>query len=322
MYNLFKQCSLMICALFSLGAIANEALQAERQLNDDRKVDIKQYKWFGEAPKAKLVRVVNPYGSVTSRSSLVNGVELSAAIQKIGSNPPEHTIDISDNNGVTEIVISYPKGTIRNAKGQLTGRFDLGVWLPSWIRLEVKTDFGDIKVKKSASDIMAKTNTGKITIGTSGHVEAVSERGNISVDFYGERFRQPMKVLSRFGDVKVNMSQNARVILQARAAKDIKNNFGEYKAIAVLGDKKTLSATITKPTKHKIKPVELQLAANKGRLSISIADKITHKVIKTSPSFTANGKPNKGNLNNSKQNNTKIGGQSSVKSQNDLATAG
>ena len=306
----------MICALFSLGAFANETLAKETQI-DNRKVDVKQYKWFGDAPKSKIVRIVNPYGSVTSRSSMVNGVELSAAIQKIGDNPPQHTVDIKDNKGVTEIVISYPKGTIRNAKGQLTGRFDLGVWLPSWVRLEVETDFGDIKVKKSASDVIAQSNSGKIAIGTSGHVEALSESGNISVDLYGERFRQQMKAVSRLGDVKVNMSQDARLVIQASAAEDIKNNFSEYQSIKVSGDSKTLSAKITKPTKHKIKPVDFHVAANQGSISINIADKVTRKVEKTPPSFTVNGKPNKSNVKTSNK-----GGQSSINLQNELATVG
>lgn len=311
MYNFFKRCSLVICALFSLGAVADEVPV------DNRKVDVKQYKWFGDVPKSKIVRVFNPYGSVTSRSSMMGSVELSAAIQKIGDNPPQHTIDINDNNGVTEIVISYPKGTIRNAKGQLTGRFDLGVWLPSWVRLEVETDFGDIKVKKSASDVIAKSNSGKIAIGTSGHVEALSESGDISVDLYGERFREQMKIVSRLGDVKVNMSQDARLVITASAANSIKNNFAEYKAIKVSGDDKSLNAKITKSTSHKIQSVDLHLAANKGSLSITIADKVTRKVLKTPPSFTANGKLNKSNTNNSNK-----GGQSSVNSQSGLATVG
>lgn len=313
MFKFSKRCSslvyALICALFSLNIAANELII------NDRKVEISQYKWFGDVPKAKLVRVINPYGDVNSRSSLGNAVELSSAIQKIGDNPPEHKIDIKDVDGVTEIVISYPKDSIRDDQGRLTGRFDLGVWLPSLVRLEVETDFGDIKIKKSASDVIAKSNTGKISIGTSGHVEATSEHGNIMVDFYGERFRQKMKVVSRFGDVKVSMSQDTRLVLNASAAKAIKNNFDKYQAIEVSGDKHQLSAQITKPTKHKIQPVELYLAANKGSVDIKINDESNYKVRKTQPSFMAKDKLKE--MNNTKN---KPDGQSNVNSPSELAT--
>ena len=274
---LISQVFMLLSALGAFSTVAAE--QAVKQ--DNREVKIKQYKWFGDSPKAKRIRVINPYGNITSRTSYYSSVELSGAIQKIGKNPPQHQIDINDNNGVTEVVVSYPDG-IRNAMGQLAGRVDLGVWVPSWVSIELETDFGDIKVKKSASNITAKSNSGKISIGTSGLVEAQSDSGNISIDFYDERYRQSMKVVSKTGDVKVNLSQNAKVQIDAQSGHKISNNFADYPKVKVTKKDLGLNAKIAlvRPG-GKVKLTPLVLSAVKGKLKINIADTVSRKIKKT-----------------------------------------
>ena len=197
----------------------------------------------------------------------------------------------------TEIVISYPRD-IRNDKGQLTGRFDLGVWIPSYLILEVETDFGDIKVKKSASDVIAKSNSGKISIGTSGHINAQSDTGNVTVDFYGERFRDDMKVFSESGNVKVNMSQHAAMILSAKAGNKIKDNFKSYQAIEVKPQGKGLIARLASKFKHKA--VALELNAKQGNLSISVADEVSHTIKKTPVIYSVKDSKNKNKIKTNK----------------------
>ena len=299
-----------MCALLMGAAMAGEV-----PVEDNRKVVINSYKWQGDSPKAKLVRVINPYGSVSSRTTKMANVELSGVIQEIGDNPPQHQIEVKDVDGVTEVVVSYPQGAIRNAKGQLTGRFDLGVWVPSWVALEVETDFGDIKVKKSASDVTAKSTSGKISIGTSGHVQAHSQSGNVSVDFYGKTFRQGMKVSSQSGNVKVNMSKDARLVLTAKAGSKINNNFNEHQSVSVKQFGDELQARLTSDVTQKIKPVFLHLDAQQGNLSINIANDATYKVDKTPMMYSVNESNKKSKTNSVKDN------QSSVTPKAPLAAA-
>lgn len=143
-------------------------------------VTLEQYKYVGELPKAKKLRVINPFGNITSRSSSYDNIELSGVIQTIGDQGKEHTIDIRDVDGVTEVVVSYPKGNADDS-GQLFGRFDLGVWIPAYIDLELVTDFGDIKVKKSGSNVEARSHTGNIKLATSGHATGHSDSGKVVI---------------------------------------------------------------------------------------------------------------------------------------------
>jgi hypothetical protein len=58
-----------------------KSLAAEQQIIDDtRAVKIKQYKWYGDTPKAKRIRVINPFGNITSRTSTSASIELSGAL--------------------------------------------------------------------------------------------------------------------------------------------------------------------------------------------------------------------------------------------------
>jgi hypothetical protein len=259
--------------------------------SDERAVILEHYKWFGETPKAKLIRVINPFGSITTRNTTYDNIEVSGVIQRIGDNPGLHKIDIRDNKGVTEIVVSYPKGN-KNNKGQLTGRFDLGIWVPAWVTVDMATDFGDIKVKKHASNIIAKTQSGKISIGASGLVNASSVSGNISADLYGERFSHAMSIASQTGDVKVKISQKASVIIHAHSATPVKSNISDYQAIklARFGDNELIAqlAADNKPSS------KLQIAAEQGLLFIYIAKKPSYR-IKSVPRLLSRkrGDPNK-----------------------------
>ncbi|MCJ8267862.1 MAG: DUF4097 family beta strand repeat-containing protein [Psychrosphaera sp.] len=241
---------------------------------EQRTVKLEHYKWYGEAPKAKLVRVINPYGAISSRNTSYDNIEISGVIQKIGKSPAQHNIDIRDNNGVTEVVVSYPKGN-KNAQGQLSGRFDLGVWVPSWVNVEMITDFGDIKVKKHTSNITAKTISGKIKIGTTGLVQAQSDSGDITVDLFGDRFKKSMRVSSNKGDVKVSLVQTARVTVQAQSNQPIKHNLQAYQAIKVTElPGHAFKAQLAKADQT---ATDLQLSSMQGLLTVTIAKKAAYK---------------------------------------------
>jgi len=276
MFRYIKHASLLLFTLImaSTTVLAGNGTDADKSVDDNRKVIVKQYKWFGDSPKAKRIRVINPFGSITSRTTTYGTVELSGAIQKIGENPGIHHIEVKDNKGVTEVIVTYPNG-IRNDKGQLTGRFDLGVWVPSWVTLEFETDFGDIKVSKSASNVIARSNSGKIKVGTMGSIEASSNSGNIHVDLYAEKFKDDFNVNSDSGDISVKLSQHAKINLAATASEAVTHNFAEYSAISVAEKPFNLVANMAANSN---KAKQLKLTTKKGAVDIFVAAKPSHKV--------------------------------------------
>lgn len=272
--------------IVSLSIVQIPASATTTSLDDQRKVEVELYKWFGESPQAKLVRVINPYGSVSSRTASVSKVELSGAIQRIGDAPPQHHIEVKEQRGVIEVIVSYPPDSIRDAAGRLTGRVDLGVWIPSWVSLSVETDYGDIKVKKSASNITARSNSGKISIGTSGQVDAISDSGDIQLDLYAEKYRDSMRVYSRSGDIRVLVSQGAQLNLLAVAPQEIKHNFVDYQLIDVEKSTGSLQVrlgqgSLTRAGKAQINPVSMDLRTEHGDMSIRVMDQPSYQIAKT-----------------------------------------
>jgi hypothetical protein len=285
---------LVFSSAFALASTNETPERLQEQSQQQRSVKLEHYKWYGETPKAKLVRVINPFGAISSRNTSYDNIEISGVIQKIGKSPAQHNIEIRDNNGVTEVVVSYPKGN-KNKQGQLSGRFDLGVWVPSWVNVEMVTDFGDIKVKKHTSNITAKTTSGKIKIGTTGLVQAHSDSGNIYVDlfgdFTGDRFTQPMLVSSNKGDVKVSLTQTARVTVQAQSNQPIKHNLHAYQAIKVTDlPGHAFKAQLVKTD---LATSNLQLSSMQGLLTLTIAKKAAYKAKLGGRVSTSAAKPQK-----------------------------
>lgn len=243
----------------------NVFVQMAQASQSTPKVVLERYSEVTELPKAKHIRVINPFGNITTRTNSYHKTELSGVIQKIGDHWTAHKIDIRDNNGVTEVVVSYPEGNV-DKQGRLTGRFDLGVWVPSFVTVEMVTDYGDIKVKKSSSNIIAKSISGKISIGTSGEVVAQSQSGNVKVNLKGEKFRQPMKISSQTGDVRVYISEAANLNLTAKANSISTKNLVKHKNVNVASISETLVSA-----KLGAKGTELDLASKQGELFIALS---------------------------------------------------
>lgn len=276
MFELLKRVSVLVLLTFMSNAFASPTSNTSEP--DNRKVEIKPYKWFGESRSAKHVRIINPFGNITSRTSNFENIEMSGVIQLIGDKPGIHKIDIIEKQDVTEIVVSYPNG-IRNAKGQLTGRFDLGVWLPSWAKVEAETDFGDIKIKRSASDVIARSNTGKIAIGTMGFVDAYSKKGDITIDLYNEAFTDELKAYSESGSVKVYVPQQAHLKLNINAEGKIKHNFAQYDGVKFANQQKGLNATIaTAKADEEAITQDFTISSKSGEVSVWVIDSPRHNI--------------------------------------------
>ncbi len=143
-------------------------------------VVLEKYNWRDKLPNSSRVKVINHYGNISSRNTSLAEVELSGVIQKVGPNAPKPEFKVTDMNGVTVIEVIYNQNVI-DKYGNRIGRTDLGVYVPTGVILTLETNFGDIKAKKHASNITAKTTTGKIKLMTRGVVDAHSDSGDIKL---------------------------------------------------------------------------------------------------------------------------------------------
>jgi len=143
-------------------------------------VVLEKYNWRDKVPNSSRVKVINHYGNISSRNTSLAEVELSGVIQTVGPYAPKPQFDVTQLNGVTVIEVVYNQNVI-DKYGNRIGRTDLGVYVPKGVILTLETHFGDIKAKKHASNINAKTTTGNIKLMTKGVVDAQSDSGDIKL---------------------------------------------------------------------------------------------------------------------------------------------
>ena len=191
-------------------------------------VKLQKYQWQGALPKKSVVRVVNRFGNISTRNTNHTTIELSGIIQKIGPNAPTPEILVSEAEGVTLVEVTYKESVIDGFENRI-GRMDIGVYAPQGITIEMETDFGDIKAKKHRSNLIAKTQTGKIKLATSGTINATSQGGQITANLLpwsNQKFNPVNKqrrydILSHGGDVQIYFSPQSGLDINLQAGNAI-----------------------------------------------------------------------------------------------------
>lgn len=135
-----------------------------------------------EAKIAEGVRVLafdNPYGEIQVRQTSAAAIAWQGVEQRIGTKPriaqvlPYHQ---GDHQGVR---IRYPGVDPSAPANPRLGRVDLYVFIPSGYLVDVKSDFGQIVVRRIKDDVRARSRSGMITVASRGAVDAESVTGEI-----------------------------------------------------------------------------------------------------------------------------------------------
>jgi hypothetical protein len=223
-FNVIK----LIC-LLSLSVI----IGCSESYNEYRMADVKleKFNWKGKVPRSYRVKVINPYGNINSRTGSYPIVDVSGVMQLIGPDAVKGHIDVREESGVTVIEVKYPSG-IYDQVGRKIARFDIGVFVPTGVFLELETDFGDIKIKKHKNRILARTNSGDIAGSTKNIIHAFSRTGDINLNLMpwkSHRFAKLAKRPSYFintdqGDIALSMNDDLAVNMRLYSNEPILSN--------------------------------------------------------------------------------------------------
>lgn len=220
--RIFMVCCLSFLSLLGTACVASD--KSKQYKLDD--VVVENYTWVGKIPKHKRVVVTNFFGNISSRLRSEPKIGISAAIQKIGPTPAVPSFDINDEGDVTIITVNYPKGQ-KDKAGNLIGRTDISIVVPEYVAVEMETSYGDIGAKKHFSSLSAKTQSGKITLGSVGELNAYSVSGDITVDMYNYIWKNNQKLYTKHGNIKAVIAQQADLEVQVNGS-SIKHNLGEF----------------------------------------------------------------------------------------------
>jgi hypothetical protein len=92
----------------------------------------------------------------------------------------------------------------QNQAGYLIGRTDISIVAPEYVSVEMETSYGDIGAKKHFSSSSAKTQSGKISLGSVGELNAYSDTGNITLDMYYIIWKNNQKVHTKHGNIALS----------------------------------------------------------------------------------------------------------------------
>jgi len=236
----------------------NAKAQSQKQALDN--VVIQQYKWQAAIPSSGKVKVINRFGSISIKNINQPIVAVTGAMQLIGETPAQATVISTQADGVQIIEVTYPEGNT-DKFGHKRGRVDLGVFVPKGVSLTLITDFGDIKSRKLKSNVIAKTNSGKIKIGSNSTIQASTNTGDIKLTIQKNNSKQARFIestktrfntlTSKVGNIQVYLQDNVNVSLSANSKNSIKNNLRVNNSTKISANTKQLfSAVLGKGTRH------------------------------------------------------------------------
>lgn len=254
--------NILVFACVDKSYAEQDAIKVTQQLKkysiDD--VVIEQYKWQGAIPSSGQVKVINPFGSISVKNINQPIVAVTGAMQLIGHSPTKAKIITKQEHGVQIIEVTYPEGN-SDVLGQRTGRVDLGIFVPQGVALTLITNFGDIKSRKLKSNVIAKTYSGKIKIGSSATIQAQTHTGDIKLTIQKDnsknaRFVENSKtrfntVTSTAGNIQVYLQDNVNISLAANSQRGIKSNLLANKYTQITTKTKGLfTAVLGQGTRH------------------------------------------------------------------------
>jgi len=177
--------------------------------------NLESYDWSGAIPSGQIVRVINHYGDIRSRSNTDEKVFLHASYQEIGVAALKPEFLISEKGGVLTIEVKYDQ-PIKDSLGELRGRTDLSVLFPPQVKIIAETLDGMIKIDKSGSDVEAISISGSIKLTTHGLISAKSNTGNISLRLRGMHTSGESVVNSVAGKITADIFNDMDINLTAK----------------------------------------------------------------------------------------------------------
>ncbi len=176
--------------------------------------------WAGELAPNGEVEIINPWGDVYIRHNRGGrNVGLSGAIQRLGDPAAIEQIDLRASRDHVRLEVSYPEGTNLTPNGfNRPGRVDLVVLVPEDSTLRVRTRDGSITGKRVRSNIEARTESGQISLSTTGWLDTETQSGDTQLILIGDRWDREHRARSESGSIEFEFPTKAAMHVEARSA--------------------------------------------------------------------------------------------------------
>ncbi len=181
------------------------------------RVNLASHDWSGSIPKSNIVKVINHYGDIRSRSNSDEKIHFHASYQEIGDTPLSPNFSILETEGVLTIEVEYSE-QIKDSKGALRGRTDISILFPPRVKIIAQTSDGMIKIDKSESEVDAATQSGDIKLTTTGLFKAKTDSGDIALRLRGMHTAGESIAQTHSGKISADIFQDMDLDLFAQTS--------------------------------------------------------------------------------------------------------
>lgn len=213
-----------------LAACASKPVEPPAPFADTQSVNGVTYtlERFREEHKlpAGLQRIVldNPYGDIQVRQTSAGAVAFEGVEQRIGERPRIARIEWHEGQEESGVRVRYPGIDPDAPADRRKGRVDLYAFVPAGIPVSLRSDFGEIVVRRIDNPVSARSRSGRITVAAHGAMDIESESGELRVYPMSARGAGHNRIRSA-GGIVVDVHLIAPLELSARAALGVRADF-------------------------------------------------------------------------------------------------
>lgn len=220
------------CSLLSLACLTSAWAQAAEPPDVPEGYSKKTQQWFQTVERGHTLRVVNPFGRIYGRfGGYENKAEILGTVQRLESDKPELSVTFKELNGDLEVRVGpvagkdgSPPPAAQSFKTR--DRIDLVVFVPMEVTLDAETRDDLIAVKGLKGNFSGKSFKGDLQIrSVGGHVEATTERGQISAHLGTDVTDRPQKLTTVTGDIEAYLWADANVNVRIATSGEISTDF-------------------------------------------------------------------------------------------------
>lgn len=219
-----------------LGVIVTLTACAGRDLSDDRgnltavaapspPYTLERFREERKLPEG-LQRLVldNPFGDLQIRQTTAAALAIEGVEQRIGAEPRIARIEWHESSTETAVRVRYPGIDPEAPADRRKGRVDLYVFVPAGVPIYLRSDFGEIVVRRIDNPIHARSRSGRITVAAQGPIDAESQDGELRI--YPLSARMPgLNRLRSAGGIVVDIHLQGPLQLDAAGALGVRADF-------------------------------------------------------------------------------------------------
>jgi len=179
-----------------------------------------------------VLRVVldNPYGDIQLRQTTGSVVAIQGVEQRIGEAPRIANIEWQEDFCETAVRVRYPGIDPDEPADRRKGRVDLYAFVPVGMPVSLRSDFGEIVVRRIDNPVTARSRSGRITVASHGRLDIESETGELRVYPMSARSTGTHRLRSA-ANIVLDVHLQPPLRLVARAARGVRANF-EFDALS------------------------------------------------------------------------------------------